>query len=538
MSTNQSRNFTLVDVIVAVWKSPFYFSFWFVAFFSLVVAAYIFIPRKYISEGKLFVKVGRSSIGNNPTASNGTISLQDSRETEVKSVVNLLESRELASRVVERVGAERILKPNSMVGRFLDSLPALELSSGMASDDDAPKMSEQEFDELKTLNKAIISLMKKVKIDHVKKTTVVSVEVLAQTPFLAQDLAKAYLEEYQRAHVEINSRTSTDFFEKRYNILSQQLKDAEANLRDFRSNLNVLDLQNARILLQKEIDQLSLDRLSTLVKLSEAAEKRRQMSNSFAQVPEFVVGADKKTSSLARDKAREALYGLQIQESELSSRVPANNLRLVALRGAISKAQQQLNNIPEAFTEAEKSINSAHQEFLVLVAQVGAETEAYQLRLEELDSLIAKKTLEIAASNEAQIQENTLTREVEIRRNAMMQIADRRAQSETIGALDSQEISNVGVAQPAALVPKKVFPSGLVFAILGTALSGFMATVMSFLRMFKDDIFGSFADAAANNRPTFPTAAPAPAVYRASQSNAPQPHPLPEQIDPEFEVQT
>lgn len=412
--------------------------------------------------------------------------LQDSRETEVKSVVDLMSSRELANLVVQRIGADRILKPNSVIGQWIDEIPPLQMGSTNVEEGETT-LTSTEIKAIKRQNKAVKRLMENVSIQNEKDTTVISIESRAQTPFLAQDIVTAYLEEYQKKHIEINSRQSESFFESQFADYEQRLEEAERELGKFRSENQFLTVSNAIGLLQKEIDQLRLDRLNTKVKLREAQERSTQITKLFDAVPAFIEGADKRTASLARDKAREALYSYQLEESKLASKVPSTNPRLMALRDAISKAQLELDSIPEEFTQAEKNINSAHQELLVLATQALAESKAFEERLVEIDDLLEEKLEEVKQMNENVVLETALVRKVDISRKTLLEIADKRAESETINALDARQISNVAIAQAASLIPKKVFPSGMIFAVLGSIFSFAFATVMTFFHEFKLD---------------------------------------------------
>jgi len=178
-------------------------------------------------------------------------------------------SRKLAARVADIVGVERILKPNSAIGRFIDDLPEIELSSS-APDDDETDLSEEEIDAINRRNEAIKTLMSDISLGHEKNTTVVSVSVEAKTPFLAKDIVQAYLDEYQKVHVDINTPQGGGFFNEQLQIHKAALVDSETKIQKFRSKQNFLDVKSARTLLQKEIDQLKLDALDTAVKLSEA----------------------------------------------------------------------------------------------------------------------------------------------------------------------------------------------------------------------------------------------------------------------------
>ncbi len=472
---------SLIEILRSVRKSPLYFFIWFVLLFGLVVAAYFLAPRQYLSDGKLFVQVGRSSVGTDPTTSSSTISLQDSRETEVKSVVAMLESREIAGLVADRVGVERILEPVSTIGKLLDSLPAIELSSGAPGGDS--ELTSEEIEKIKRRNLAIKELLGEVEVEHGKKTTVITVAVSLQTPFLARDVINAYLYEYQKKHVEINRRSASDnFFSKQFVHFDEQLAQAEEALQDFRDSLGSLTVEGARSLLQQEINQLSLDRVSTSIEYSQAREKADQFLNQLIEIPKLIKGADTQVASFARGKAREALFNLQLLETEMSAKLADLNPKLIEIRDAIKKAKKDIEEIPETFNEAEQNINVVHQQVLVLHAEADARAKSLQERLQQIELAIGAKQKEVKKLNQAETKRNAMQRKIQIAKQSLMQMASKRAESRTIGALDSEQISNVRVAQKASLIIKKVFPSGAVFGVLGLAFAFFGATVMTFFK--------------------------------------------------------
>jgi uncharacterized protein involved in exopolysaccharide biosynthesis len=70
-------------------------------------------PKVYRSEGKLLVRLGRENATLEPTATLGhdlPISIPPSRETEVNSVVEILESRALYEEVVDAISPAVILR--------------------------------------------------------------------------------------------------------------------------------------------------------------------------------------------------------------------------------------------------------------------------------------------------------------------------------------------------------------------------------------------------------------------------------------------
>ena len=481
MSENtSSETVSLIELLHSVKKRPVFFVFMFFLCMSLLALVYFILPRQYYSEGKFYVQVGRSSVGTDPTTSSGMISIQDSRETEVKSVVELMRSRQLAERVVDRIGVERILEPNSAVGRWIESLPPISL--GGNKNDVASKFTSEEYETLRRREDAVNQVLGKLDLNHQKKTTVISVAIKSQTPFLAQEIVDTYLDEYQKKHIEINSQHSGEFFETEFKKQNDALQTAERAQQRFRDQHKSLSIDGARAMQQSELEKLKLDRVDTIMQLSQHNERATQLAKQLIEIPKYIEGVDTKVSSVSADKAREALFLLQIEESEAVARYNEDNPKLKIIREKVRDAQKELKSMPGSFMQEEKNVSVANQEMLVLLSDAKASASALGKRLVQTDSLILIAEERAAQLNAAAIRGGELDREVQIRRQSLMKIADKRSETSTIGALDLQRISNVTIAQPACLELKKAFPSGLVFAVLGTCLSFFVAFAMTFFR--------------------------------------------------------
>ena len=91
----------------------------------LFVGLVFLVPVKYDSSAQLLVRLGRGAVSIDPTANlSQTVSLQESRLSQVNSVRELLAGRELAERVVKVVGADRILAPQGILQESIASVTA------------------------------------------------------------------------------------------------------------------------------------------------------------------------------------------------------------------------------------------------------------------------------------------------------------------------------------------------------------------------------------------------------------------------------
>src|SRR5690348_1524431 len=91
---------------------------------ALGAAVYLFAPRTYRSESRIFLRLGRESVGLDPTATTGqTLALQQAdRKDEVKSAIEILKSRSIIGQAVDKVGADEVLGQGGKKGFSLTGI--------------------------------------------------------------------------------------------------------------------------------------------------------------------------------------------------------------------------------------------------------------------------------------------------------------------------------------------------------------------------------------------------------------------------------
>ena len=91
-------------------------------FFGIVLAGTIlftiFVPRKFHSEGKLYLRLGRENATLDPTATlgeNSIVAIPQSRENEINSVADMVQSRVLLEKVVDKLSPAVVLEEEEAV---------------------------------------------------------------------------------------------------------------------------------------------------------------------------------------------------------------------------------------------------------------------------------------------------------------------------------------------------------------------------------------------------------------------------------------
>src|SRR5664279_4609003 len=120
MSSRNVAGNTLQDVYRALLRHKRESTWFFVIVVVGTLLYTLFWPKEYRSEGKLFLRLGRENATLDPTATLGqspTVNVPSSRENEINSVVEILQSRVLFEKVVDGLGPKAILNfpdPNAV----------------------------------------------------------------------------------------------------------------------------------------------------------------------------------------------------------------------------------------------------------------------------------------------------------------------------------------------------------------------------------------------------------------------------------------
>ena len=289
---NLNKPITINEVLSAISRQRWKVLFTFVIVMALVFAVFIVMPRKYGSEGRLFVQLGRTGTGLDPTPGGTSISIQDSRETEIRSVVELVRSRAVIEAAVREIGAEKILKsPFDFLEDYISfdyKMPTLPWNE--LDDDDAT--AREEYEKLRLHEKAAKAIEEELTVRSEKKTSVISIYCKASSPTLAQKIVAEIMEQSKKKHVEVHAiEGSRAFFNDYYGAKQKKLVQAEDNLKQFRNKNGYLSLDGARNTQQAIIDKLELEKIDAesgyLQSQEELANLTKQMEDldPVVQVP-------------------------------------------------------------------------------------------------------------------------------------------------------------------------------------------------------------------------------------------------------------
>ena len=224
----------------------------FVGTVAATVLAIIFLPRSYVSEAIMFVKLGRETVSLDPTATTGsTISVLDTRDNEINSIRDMLYSRGIVEKVVDRIGPDVIL-------------------GGAELSDETKERDPLEKDYLNSPRQnAIKTLIQDMYVVSSRKSSVLTLHVGASSPELAQRILKEYLDVYQILHTDAHQTpASNDFFGEQSQLKRRQWQESLKALQIAKEDAGVVSIEGARDNLKAQTHTIESSLMETISSLS------------------------------------------------------------------------------------------------------------------------------------------------------------------------------------------------------------------------------------------------------------------------------
>ena len=463
--------FTITQLIEVLLRNKFKFAFVFLITLALVVAYWLFAPRLYGSEGQLFVQLGRANSAVEYTSGSSAmpISIQNSRETEVRSVMSLIHSHEVLAKVCldPEVTVDAVLE--SPFDWITEMLPTRGGGGGGSGD-----LSTEEYRDSKRLQQAVKILSSNIKVSLEKKTTVISVYIKAQSPSLAKRIIDRILHYASQAHVNVHRRSGTvDFFETEFENQKKIVHDAELKLQNFRngtrdgeSSKPFLSIEGARETLQGVINKLELQMVDIDLDQNQAEEEVRRFSEQLAAIGKFVSVPTKGVERTSTEAAQEEVFRLRSEQAELQATYRSHP-RLDIIGRRLRSLESDINVLPVDRTEVEAVSNPAYEDVSVERAKAVARSRSLPVKLSLAKQKYNAALEELKRLNETEVGVNAMKRDVETEKKYLRSFVDRRGDVNLMNRLDESNVSDVKIHQPGVLLVKHISPRGSVVLPLG-----------------------------------------------------------------------
>ena len=486
--------FFVRDAGAALWRRRFLAFFLFAGTVLLILFGIMLTPRTYQSEAKLFVRLGRESVGLDPTATTGqTISVNEPRESELNSVMDVLSSRVILENVVERIGAETILKG------YDPADPEQVAEAKQASEGPLAKVKSlkstashtlQEFttsiglsDPIGAREKAVLALSKTLSVTSTKKSTVISITCKAATPKLAQRIVEEAIAAFQAKHLEVNrTKGSHEFFVEQARLTDENYQQAAEALKLARNELGLASVEGKRSQLQVQMATLESELLDTSKLMAVTEASLRSTRGMIETLPgtihsQSVAGSP---NSVA-DRVRQQIADLRLREQTLLTRYTSENPLIKSLRKQITQAESFLDGLGSDSMQQTEMLNPALQQLEMQAIGDETQLEALAARKTTLINQVEETRADLRELNSHEGELAALEQRRDVLAASSLDYARKLEQARLDSEMSRERITNVNIFQPPTFVAKPVTPNKLLILLAGCvfAFCASIATVLA-----------------------------------------------------------
>lgn len=430
-------------------------------------------PNQYASDGLFYARLGRGAVAMDPTTEPGrSVSLQESRSSEVMSISQMLNSREIMDRVVRSVGAEEINRPRNWLERTALKLGNLasrqsgkelageELAGTAGSDTDQGEAgrSINVADQI-AHEEAVKKVFNSLTIGVPKDSYTISVLAKGGDPILVQQIVQAIMDEYGALHVAAHQSTgSLDFFEKQCQDSRDAALGAVTNLQQARQDMGWMSTESAEKLLQERMVELELSLDQAESNLADAESRTEALQQRLAGIKAWIPMETMQVANEAADLMRSQLYEAQLQDGEKLAKLTSSHPRYKLLREKINSGTQIVDSVGKDREQSTKAINPVRVELETQFEVALAKAAGLRSRRDSIQESLAAAKADAKRLSKDTVVLSELAWRADIAEKTYLDHSKRLESTRVIHELDQREMSDMSIIQNASLNLKKVGP--------------------------------------------------------------------------------
>lgn len=447
----QSREIATSFVNLVFREAPLILSVWAVCVIVAVLAA-LFLPKTYEAKATVLVKFGREYVYLPETGdARATTPQRAGMEEAINSEVQILASRDLAARVIEVIGLQRLypdLRDNPdaeslAVGRFRSALD----------------------------------------LRAIERSNIINLYFRHRDAQLAAEALNKLLELFPLKRLDVYRDSDVPFFRERLEEIEQQLTQAEQRFAGFRTEHGLYDIDAQKRELLARSSRLDNEIADTEKTAAELRSRLQALLQSMRTEPRTITVYTDSERGRLLDEARQKLFELQLRESQLLDTYREDSKAVRALRREIAQIESFIERSEVDVTGLSTRVgpNEVYETMRAEKMRLDADLAALEQRLAIARAQRDGLREEVDRITRLEAQYDTRQRQTAALRETLEDSLADVADAEKVAAMDQQNRTNIRIVQRATPPTDSVgltrkgrvllsIPFGLVAGILAAVL--------------------------------------------------------------------
>lgn len=434
-------------LFVLFWHRRKVVTFFVIAAFVTALAV-IALPSTYRSESTLLVKLGSESVTPEVLGNGPMVSPLISREMQMKTELEVLKSAQIASAVVKKVGAGRILRKEIEPAAWDDSDP--------------------------TFRSAVMQLNQNLSLEVVPDSSVLSIAYQSGDPKLAKEITSAYVEQYltHRTGVYSNAASAALLSSEREATL-KKVADLQDQVRKIKDGAGVGNPQEQRQILQGRIGAMNNDVIDARTKRITGEAEVAKLTEQMKSVPKTIVASQTHDSAMGSvDELRKDIIKLEQDLVDARTRYMAGHPNIVQLEDRLAGRKKVLDSVLNTPGERVEAINDTWKDLDRRLENARVDADVAAAKEKAIVAEIEKAETQLRKVNDVELKIDNLLRTANLEEGALQLIAQAGTRADFMAAMKGKDLNNVSIVQPATMPLKPIAPNRLMLLVLGMFVAG------------------------------------------------------------------
>ncbi len=468
MDTQREPAASLRDFLNVLFKRKAQIIIFFLVTVITVTTGTLLATPTYEATSQILIKLGREDLYLPTIPASGPI-INQNREEQVNSEIEILTSRYLAEKVVKSLG------PTTIYKNIEDSGGIFGLSVHASQ---AP------------FEKAVEKFRKDLTVEGIKKSNVIEARLDNPDPEMAAKALNTFVDLFLDRHLEVHkTMKSNTFLKEQTTLLKQKSLESDARLTAFKKENNVRSLSEERsILLQKEAD-LKGSLNDTLSRIAETENRVAQLRRQLAATPKTIPqGEETAHSPYVLNTLQGRLVELELKEKKLLGKYTEQSRLVKNVREEIQIVRNKLvEQDVKRYDKTSSGPNPTHRSLQEELFRNEAELKALTAKKSVEQSQLADYGKKLEGMNRIEAELADYKEQVEVNQKNYRLYLTKYEESRISDAMDAEKIVNVIQIEPVRPPVKPVRPKVVLNLALGLFLGAFGGLGLAFFLEYLND---------------------------------------------------